>query len=276
MDVKISVLPQTNDELTKLSEIFNEMVVRLNKLLNEYKEKAEIERKLKEEELVRLRVQAQLRESELKLMQARINPHFLFNTLNMISQKAYMENAKNSMEMTKKLAELLRYSLNSLDRTVTLGEEVENIRDYCYIQQQRFGSRLIFNIELPTVCAEAVMPSLILQPLIENSFMHGFKKYDTDLIVGIEVKSGHGRICAKIFDNGQGMPAQTCVRLNEIARGGGNYANESIGIYNVSTRLRLFFNGDVVMRFLSVPDTYTEILLDFPLEKHKIGNSGYV
>jgi signal transduction histidine kinase len=237
--------------------------------VNEYKEKIAIERKLKEEELRRFKTEALLHENELRLMQARINPHFLFNTLNMVSQNAYMENANSTLRITTTLASLLRYSLNSLDRVVLLSEEVDNIRDYFFIQEQRFGPRFTFNIDFPERCNKAAIPSLILQPLVENAVIHGFKKNEIDMLIGIETNEQQGRITIRIFDNGQGMSVEKTARLNDLTRSHQKASNDSMGIYNVSTRLKLFFEDDVKIRFTSIPDTYTEVLLEFPMIIHE-------
>jgi sensor histidine kinase YesM len=143
---------KTNDEIKVLSEAFNKMVVNIKKYIGEIKKQAEMERKIKE--------------AELKALQSQINPHFLFNTLNAAAQLAMMEGAEKSAEFIENVANLFRYNLKKLDSTVTLKDEIENVKRYIYILKTRFGDKIDFKLDVEEEVLDLEMPCMILQPVV--------------------------------------------------------------------------------------------------------------
>jgi two-component system, LytTR family, sensor kinase len=159
------------------------------------------EKELNEERLERLRIRA-----ELDALQAKINPHFLFNTLNSIAS-LISENPAAAESTVEKLAELFRYTLQrSGNTTVRLGEELEIVRSYLEIESVRFGERLKFDIRADESMNDVLVPPLLVQPLVENSIKHGISSEPLGGRVSVEVKRD-GRSCLiTVTDSGKGFP----------------------------------------------------------------------
>jgi sensor histidine kinase YesM len=163
----------TNDEVSILADAFNKMTANIRDYISKIKEQAEMEGKLKEQEMQNLKMKSILKDAELKALQSQINPHFLFNTLNAASQLAMMEGAEKSSQFIKKAADLFRHNLRQLTKPVKLAEEVNSVMAYIYILQTRFGDRLKFSAEIDEQVLETEIPCTIIQPVVENAFIHG-------------------------------------------------------------------------------------------------------
>lgn len=255
----------SSDEISILIKSFNDMICTIRKQITQLEEKAIIEQNLQEEKLKYLWSQKLLKESELKALQSRINPHFLFNSLNIISQMAYMEEAGHTMQMIAALSNILRYSLHNINRIVTIRDEIEAVTDYIYIQKQRFGDRIEFKIDYDPLCEDVNIPSLILQPLIENAVMHGVASYAAGGMVGVDIQMVGEKVRIKIYDNGLGMDGNTIDSLMEkLNRAEEPDDNDGIGLVNVYSRLKIFYHDDVAIHFTSLPGEYTEVRVDIP------------
>ncbi len=135
--------------------MFDRMRLNINNLISEIQQKAELEKELQQNKLL-------LQESQLLSLQSQINPHFLFNTLDTLSKKAYMEGSEETSDLLASVAGLLRYNLKRLDRSVTLYEEVNVLRQYMEIQKARFTERLRFTEEIDESCLYVQVPGLNL------------------------------------------------------------------------------------------------------------------
>lgn len=255
----------THDEVAILSMAMSKMIARITSQIVEIKEKAELKTKLLDEEMEMLKIKNLLKESELKALQSRINPHFLFNTLNMISQTAYLEEADQTTSLLEVMAGLLRYNLDTFNKAVTIEAEIANLQDYVFIQQKRFGERIKFVFDVDSEIMKSRMPCLILQPLVENSIMHGVASYTEGGRIDIEIKNRNNRVILRICDNGVGISSENMEKLNEIISSNNiDYDTKGIGLHNVCARLRLFYNGDVEIKLMSEAGKNTEIIFDLP------------
>ena len=163
----------TGDELELLAGAFNEMIDTIHDQMDRLQQDAIMREQLRQTEVENLQVTAALQASQMTLLQNRINPHFLFNTLNMITQTAHMEGAEETAEMMEVTAEMMRYHLGRTTKPATLRAEIQNTRNYVYIQRCRFGSRIAFEFDIDESCLELEVPCLIVQPLVENAITHG-------------------------------------------------------------------------------------------------------
>lgn len=257
----------TGREVQTLSLAFTHMQESLRRHVTELQEKAELERRLQAEELENLQIHSMLREVELRALQSQINPHFLFNTLNMVAKTALIEGADQTRELMETVADLLRYSLRQLDRPVTLGDEVAQVQRYMTIQGQRFGDRTRFAIEADPAALDSPLPCMTLQPLVENAIIHGVGNREEGGAVSLAVYRRDDRIVVAVSDDGDGMPPDRLAALNQPAdtpaeSTGGH--TTGLGIQNVRRRLELYYHGDANLTVTSLPGAGTSVTLDFP------------
>ena len=255
-DIKIT----TKDELKPLTETFNQMRTNLRQLVTEIKQKSELDKLLKE--------------LELKSLQNQINPHFLFNTLNTVSKMAYLEEAEQTTRLIEAVAAILRYNLSDFDKASTLREEVRIVQEYFYIQQTRFGERIRFETDIEDDCLDIEIPSLILQPLIENAFMHGVESYEENGVISLDIYRYNDRIYVDVMDNGAGMDETIKRRLLQYVEGlvpeEGYEAEKTkgqstgIGVKNVIRRLQLFYQRNDVVEIESAVNKGTNFRLTIP------------
>ncbi|WP_300304765.1 sensor histidine kinase [Anaerosolibacter sp.] len=235
---------QTDDEINVLAKAFNKMVINIKSHIDEIKGQAEIENKLKEQEMQNLKMKSLLKDAELKSLQSQINPHFLFNTLNAASQLSLMEGAEKSSDFIGNIAELFRYNLRKLDEPVALREEIKYVKNYMYILKTRFGNRIDFFMDIDEDCLDIKMPCTIIQPVVENAFIHGLEDLERNGEIHLNVKQIHNQVQIEVIDNGIGMDEK---RVNMIISNNGQDAMmgghvTGIGMMNVIDRLRLFYN----------------------------------
>jgi two-component system LytT family sensor kinase len=167
---------------------------------------AEVLLKAKEMDLVKL---DQLKtEAQLQALQAKINPHFLYNALNSIASLIH-EDADKAEDMTLKLSKLFRYSINTMEENFsTIKEEIEILNTYIAIEKIRFGDRISFKIEMPTELLNKQIPRFLLQPLVENALKHGLKDSIEGGELKVKIDQIANRIVVLIFDNGIPFPEE--------------------------------------------------------------------
>lgn len=250
----------SNDEIAFLARTFETMRENINDLFEETQEKARLENELQESQLL-------LKESQLKSLQSQINPHFLFNTLNTLSKKAYLDGAEETSDLLVSVAGLLRYSLKKVDQSVTLGEEVHVIEQYIAIQKARFAERLTFHMEVDDLLLDTHIPSLTLQPIVENAMIHGIEKLVDGGTITLRIYRQQDTVLAEVEDDGPGMAPEALHRLlhQEVRSETGH--STSIGFQNVVKRLQLFFNRLDVLTVTSAVGKGTTVTLHIPLQK---------
>ncbi|MFA9465317.1 MAG: sensor histidine kinase [Velocimicrobium sp.] len=234
----------SNDEFDEFASAFNSMIKIIQQQLRKIEENADIKEQLAAAEIENLRIYSDLQKNHLDFLQSRINPHFLFNTLNMISSQARLENADKSAELMEITASFLRYNLDNISKTVTLEKEMKHLKDYVTIQEYRYGGRYVFFFDVEEQCLNFSMPCMILQPLVENAMQHGIAMKLSDGCVWIKAYKSDGRICLEVRDNGVGMTEE---QIHDIYKDfhENNSSNTHIGLRNIYHRLQLFYNNDV-------------------------------
>jgi sensor histidine kinase YesM len=255
-DIKIT----TNDELKPLTETFNQMRTNIRQLVMEIKQKSELDKLLKE--------------MELRSLQNQINPHFLFNTLNTVAKMAYLEEAEETSRLIVSVAALLRYNLGDLNKASTLRDEVRIVKEYFFIQQTRFGERIQFVTDIQDDCLDIDIPSLTLQPLVENAFIHGVESLEEDAIISLNIYRQMHWIYVEVKDNGVGMEEATKIKLRDYARGieteetfdpeKSNGHSTGIGVKNVLKRLQLFYHRNDIVEIDSKLNKGTTFRLIIP------------
>jgi two-component sensor histidine kinase len=196
-------------------------------------------RSSQERERRAVELEARLTSAKLQALRMQINPHFLFNTLNSIATLVYV-NPRAADEMLGDLSELLRRSLNSMEeQEIPLAQELEFIGAYISIEQKRFGERLRVEQSVPDELMKALVPALILQPLVENAIRHGIEPRRGPGLISIEAKQEEKHLHLVVRDNGRGLPGAD---LNGPARHG-------IGLANTQARLQGLYGQDQSFSF---------------------------
>lgn len=254
------------NEIDLLNNSIYRMQMRIGEQYRQLLEKAEMEKQLTMEKLKAVENEKWMKDAQLKNLQARINPHFLFNSINLISKMAYMEDAEQTSEMLESFGEFLRYNLDNFGKTVTIQKELENVRDYTTIQKIRFGDRMDFSITADQAVTGTKIPCLILQPLVENAIIHGVGMYTTGAFISVDVwKTETGWVRMTVLDNGIGMTDDTLKEVRSKAAESSQQQDDgSIGLSNVFKRLRLFFNNDVDIYIDSEQGQFTKIQIEIP------------
>lgn len=242
------VAVEANDEIRVLALTFNRMAESIRRQLVEIRQKAEIESRLHDQELQNLKMASMLSDAELKSLQAQINPHFMFNTLNAGMQLAMFEGAERTQAFMERLSESLRYNLGNIDKSATLSQEVENIDNYIYLLRERFGDKLTFVKRIEYGLPDVPMPRMILQPIVENAFMHGIAGMESGGVITLTARRVGGAVRVEVADNGAGMDAEAVERALE----GGlddpapeqTQPGHGIGLRNVIGRLILYYGAE--------------------------------
>lgn len=254
-------------EVEKLTDAFNQLVEQVAKQWHIQEEKAELEKSLHEQTVENLRMAGLLKSSQMQALQRQINPHFLFNTLNMIMDTAYLEEAPETAELLKSAAAFLRYSLDCCEKEVTLERELQALGDYVFLQEKRFGDRIFFEFDLDETVEGAHLPALVLQPLVENAVAHGVGTYAKNAHIQIRTRRNtDGRIRIDVSDNGVGMNDEKLqslqIKLASAARG--EESEGGIGLTNVVKKLFVFFHGQAEIEVKSAENKGTQVSLYFP------------
>lgn len=262
-------LPQVknNDEVGVVTRAFNKMVVSIKAYINKLTESMETERRLKENELI---MANHIKDAELKYLQSQINPHFLFNTLNAGAQLAMMEGADRTSEYMHNVANFFRYNIKKNKDVVTLKEEIELVDIYIYIINVRFAGEIQFEKTVDESLLDVKIPSMILQPIVENSINYGVRNIEWTKKIALSVYELGDYTCVSIKDNGIGMSSETITKILEGSYEGNPEKTDSngVGLANCIERLNIFYERDDVLDIISEGENQgTETLLYLPSPK---------
>lgn len=204
------------------------------------------ERRLTRAAVQRAKLERDLREMELRLSQAQLNPHFLFNSLNLILGEAQNENAVHTARLVEDLSMLLSNALTSIGSMVTLDAEIENAQAYVAIFQARFGKKIEMEIDLPRALSGFKVPALILQPIVENALVHAFPKCNQRFVIRISASDSPDRsdksVEIRASDNGPGMSEKDFASISKALRGHGHHGKMT-GLPGLNRRLRYYYSA---------------------------------
>ena len=264
LDVPALPVPSV-DEIGVVTTAFNEMVVSMRGYLQKLRESMELENQMKERELL---MDAHLKEAQLKYLQAQINPHFLFNTLNAGAQLAMMEDAKSTYRYLQNVAAFFRSKTNRDEQITSLADEIRLVDSYMYIINVRFSSSIRYEKNIDEDLVHVTMPSMTLQPIVENAVNHGIRDIDWPAVITLSVYRTGNSITISVRDNGVGMEEQ---QMQEILSGEAHPRKKGdetngVGLANVVNRLQLFYEQRDVFDITSAgPGKGTEVLLFLPM-----------
>lgn len=229
------------------------------------------------------------RRSDFSALQYQINPHFLYNTLDTIRAHALLDGKEDIAAMTEKLSRFFRYAISNRDNLVRIEEETAHIKDYYYIQKQRFGDRFEMEIDMESEqIGQYYLPKLTLQPLIENAITHGLEKVRRKGTVCIRLYETQSTVVIAVIDNGAGMTEDALFALNarlkdsKIRVPTRTGRNNGIAIQNVNARIRLTFGEEYGIHYRSAQGEGTSAVVtipkvdDFTRSKYEIQEQGQV
>ncbi len=229
-------------EIGVLSDAFGHMVVRIQRLME----------KVRQEEVT-------LRKTELNALQAQINPHFLYNTLDSIAWMCEEERNQEAVVMVNALAKLFRISISKGHELITIQKECEHAESYLKIQKYRYKNQFSYEFHVEEGCLEYLCNKITLQPIIENAIYHGLDMSEEGKIV-IEVKEHEGNIIMSVSDNGVGMTEEQCREIFYRE----DKDKTGIGIKNVNDRIKIYFGDSYGLSISSELDEGTRVDICMP------------
>lgn len=243
-DFSAHVTFKRHDEFGRLGETFNSMISKINELFD--KERSDQKRKA---------------EMEYQILQAQINPHFLYNTLDSIKWLAVMQGTDNIAEMSTALINLLQYNLGKVEGETTLKNEIESVKNYITIQKYRYADTFEFTTMIDKEVENCKVLRFILQPLVENSIIHGFNEERGNYRIHISALILGGMLHIKVIDNGVGMDRNSTEELNQGIKKSTRFSK--IGVNNIKERIQLYFGEEANLIFDSRPNlaTIAEVIL---------------
>jgi len=238
------------NEIGRLSRNFNMMTEEIQKLM---------EKNAKEEQAKR--------RSELKALQAQINPHFLYNTLDSIIWMAEWGKTQEVVSITASLAKLLRRSISNEQELVTIEEEAAYTKEYLTIQKMRYKDKLEYEIFLEPEIAQEKVIKLVLQPLVENAIYHGIKYKEGKGLIQIRGFREGDRVFLQVADDGNGMDAETLEHIFE--KHTRDTKSNGVGLNNVRERIQLYYGAEYGLSFQSRPGEGTVATIILPAGKEE-------
>lgn len=236
------IVVENRDEMGELVQAFNKMKHATAGYITTLEEKHEMAELLHKEELDRVEMEKILEATRFDVLKSQINPHFLFNTLNMIACMAKLEDADTTEKMISSMSNLFRYNLKTTETEVPLKQELKVVDDYMYIQQMRFGSRIQYEKRIEVDEDRVIIPSFSLQPIVENAIIHGLSKKEQGGKIHVRVTECHGMIVITVADSGIGMSRERLEELRAACRKR-KTSKIGIGLGNIYKRLHMMYEG---------------------------------
>jgi two-component system sensor histidine kinase YesM len=242
-------MPIEHDEIGDLVETYNYMVEEINNLSDE-----------------QIKSASDLRTAEFKALQAQINPHFLYNTLDMInwlSKKGMNEEVSNAVQT---LSKFYKMTLRKGNIVVTIAEELEHVSLYIQLQNMRYNDKIHYTVDIPDNMLEYTIPKIIFQPVVENAIQHGiFGKESKEGNIVITGWMEEDTLIFIISDDGIGIPKDKITQL--LAGSIESSSGSGVGISNTHNRLQLFYDTQFGLSYQSVEGKYTEVEIKIPAVK---------
>ena len=245
--VNLNIPENGSYEVQHLAKAIKSMVKQMNLLMENVMKEQEAKRK-----------------SELNALQAQINPHFLYNTLDSIIWMIENENYNGSIIMVTALARFFRISLSKGKNVITVRDELEHARNYLTIQNIRYKNKFTYNIESEEDVLNLTSIKLIVQPLIENAIYHGMEYMSGEGEILVKAYKNEGDLYIDIIDNGLGMPQEVADKLLISKISSQQRKGSGIGLRNVHERIKLYFGENYGLEIYSEPDEGTTIRIHMP------------
>jgi len=255
---------ERNDEIGVISEKFNTLLVQINSLVSDMVKRETIHK-----------------DAQLKTLQAQINPHFIYNTINIFSAKTELAGLYDVSEAFSDFGQMLRYNMNIQSEYATIEKEINHVLSYIRLQKLKYGDRLQFNWKCDETLLSCPILRFIVQPIVENSISHGMKQRD-HLLINLTIRlTDHNELELDILDNGTGIPSSTLAQLNQFFQScNDNHSpvfshstGSGVGLGNINERIRLYYGAAYAIKMFSVEGEYTRTLLTLPFREELGGEA---
>lgn len=245
MEVDFPVV-DTGDEITIVAKACNKMIDSIRLYIEQIKHNYEREKRLVANEWI---MKNDLKEAQLKYLQAQVNPHFLFNSLNAGAQLAMLEGAERTYLFVENMADFFRYNVCTIGKDATLKEELDLVDHYVYILNVRFAGDIHYETQIDERFLNVRMPSMILQPIVENAVNHGIREMEGEGKIRVNVYGKDREVCIKVADNGVGIQPQIAEKIlrGESVHSHSDRDSAGVGMDNVIKRLRRYYNKEHVI-----------------------------
>lgn len=248
-----------NDEL---SEVYSDLTTMITSI-------KEMDKEIYEGKINQQRLKNHQQKIEFEMLSSQINPHFLYNTLETIRMKALSNQDKDVATAVKLLGKYMRHNLESTGITISLRTELEYIEIYLTIQKLRFGDKINFaiSIEPGFSTSNYYILSLLIQPIVENSIIHGLEEIESNGMIHINVStdSTNDTVIIAVSDNGVGLTEEEHDKLLDKIHSREKRPNSSIGLFNIYQRIQLCYGTEYGLTITSVPDKGTTVSIILPL-----------
>lgn len=244
-DLSARTTVKTNDEIGQLGDSLNKMIAKMQTLIDQL---------VKEER--------EKKELELEALQAQINPHFLYNTLNTIKWMAKIQGNQSVSKAITALIKLLRISTNLGRNMISLREELDYVKDYMVIQNLRFNKAIDVDYIVDESCLEITVPKLILQPIVENAIIHGMENENEELHITLKIYKSDDKLMIAISDDGPGIEDRILANIFETSSNRNKFTK--VGLNNVNQRIKLYCGNEYGLEIKTKLGQGTTVILRLP------------
>lgn len=247
-NLNVSVALEQKDEIGEIAANFNRMTIQVRELVAQVKEATDKQKN-----------------AEIRVLEAQINPHFLYNTLDSINWMAIEHEEYEISKMLRNLGIILRYSVNKSNEVVTVREVADWLEHYVSLHQMRFDGSFSYEIHVEERAGRLYLHKLLLQPFIENAILHGFKEMEADGLLRVDMNASEdgSRLHIIIEDNGKGMPEEKLALYNDPERAVLD-DGRSIGLHNAFSRMRMYYGRQAEWNVKSIEGMGTVVTLKLP------------
>lgn len=240
-------------EVVQIRKRFEEMIQQINDLVNRVYLDEIYQKEMKYEQLVN-----------------QINPHFLYNVMQLIQSKAVLSDNFEINDIVVTLSKLMRYNMGNQNKIVTVREECNYVENYLSLYTKRYSGKFTYDIQMESGLAECQIIKFLIQPVVENSIKHGFKNLKREGLIRIRIMKSENKIKISVWDNGNGITKEKMLFLNEMIKDKSRKKEESIGLRNTYQRMILTYGEEAKMKILSKELEYTEIICMVPEEEDHV------
>ncbi|AEE96517.1 sensor histidine kinase [Mahella australiensis] len=255
-NLNIRIPIEYNDEIGRMAYNFNILIDKINALMKSM-----------------LKKESDKRNAEFAALQYQMNPHFIYNAIDIINSKLELDGNYDGAEAIAIFGKILRYNMNNDYKYIPIKDEVENVKNYIELQKIKYGDKVSLNVNLPSDLADHKVIKFIIQPLVENSIKHGFSNSKSSININVDFHIIDCNLEITVRDDGVGISDKRLNEINDVLASNieedehllnNTKPNGSIGLKNISDRIKLFYGPQYSVRLYSQEGQYTKTVITIP------------